>query len=284
MRPSVTGTPFLQFREAGYWNVAPPSSGNPFRQPFCCPFSVHFGLPCPVEGVAPDNPQPPPDSGRKSAAFWPLYAAERSPGILKQLQRWQRLGKEVGTPAPLGNPVAMVEWYGQMRRAGHITHVCPSVLTEAAAKYSTTTPDLAAPKTPKTTQNAQLPLPGIPTGPPEILTPKRRLEALEDEEARLHRRYVEVLSRGGTDSELDVHRARWAEMSELVVQTRQRLEKSRDILDPSEVNTALPAFFTALMQAVVRELAADFPADKVKEAVRRAWKRAPDNVAQLLAA
>jgi hypothetical protein len=247
--------------------------------------SVHFlsisGLPCPVGGVAPDNPQPPPDSGRKSAAFWPLYAAERSPGILKQLQRWQRLGKEVGSPAPLGDPVAMVEWYGQMRRAGHITHVCPSVLTEAAAKYSTTTPAAAAPAS---RPAAQLPLPGIPTGPLEVLTPKRRLEALEDEEARLHRRYVEVLSRGGTDSELDVHRARWAEMSELVVQTRQRLEKSRDILDPSEVNTALPAFFTALMQAVVRELAADFPADKVKEAVRRAWKRAPENVAQLLAA
>jgi hypothetical protein len=95
---------------------------------------------------------------------------------------------------------------------------------------------------------------------------------------------VEALSKNATDSELDMHRERWKEMSELVVQTRQRLEKSRDILDPSEVNTALPAFFTALMQAVVRELVADFPADKVKEAVRRAWKRAPENVSQLLAA
>jgi len=234
-----------------------------------------------VGGVEPANSPPPPDSGRKSAAFWPLYAAERSPGILKQLQRWQRLGKEVGTPAPLGDPVAMVEWYGQMRRAGHITHVCPSVLTQAAAKYSVTTQTPAAPVS---RPAAQPPPPASPSGPLEVLTPKRRLEALEDEEARLHRRYVEVLSRGGTDSELDVHRARWAEMSELVVQTRQRLEKSRDILDPSEVNTALPAFFTALMQAVVRELVADFPADKVKDAVRRAWKRAPENVAQLLAA
>lgn len=253
-------------------------------QPKCapdfCPFSVHFSLTRLVGGVASDNPQPPPDSGRKSAAFWPLYAAERSPGILKQLQRWQRLGKEVGTPAPLGDPVAMVEWYGQMRRGGHITHVCPSVLTEAAARYSTAAPAAAAPAT---RPAAQLPLPGIPTGPLEVSW-RRRLEALEDEETRLHRRFVEALSRNATDSELDMHRERWKEMSELVVQTRQRLEKSRDILDPSEVNTALPAFFTALMQAVVRELVADFPADKVKQAVRRAWKRAPENVAQLLAA
>jgi hypothetical protein len=210
-----------------------------------------------------------------------LYAAERSPGILKQLQRWQRLGKEVGTSAPLGDPVAMVEWYGQMRRAGHITHVCPSVLSEAAAKYSVATP---APAAPVSRSPSQPPLPGIPTGPLEVMTPKQRLQALEDEETRLHRRFVEALGRNATDSELDMHRERWKEMSELVVQTRQRLEKSRDILDPSEVNTALPAFFTALMQAVVRELVADFPADKVKEAVRRAWKRAPENVAQLLAA
>ncbi len=73
-------------------------------------------------------------------------------------------------------------------------------------------------------------------------------------------------------------------MSELVVQTRQRLEKSRDILDPSEVNAALPAVFSALMQAVVRELVTEFPPDKVKQAVRRAWERAPANVTQLLSA
>jgi len=238
-------------------------------------------LPRPVRGVAPDNPNPPPDSGRKSAAYWPLYATERTPGVLKQLQRWQRLGVKVGSPAPLGDPVAMVEWYGQMRRGGHLTHVCPAVLTEAAAKHSATTHRPAAP-------------PRAPQPPPpstgnlfpaeEVLTPKRRLEQLEDEETRLHRRYIDVLTRGGSDAELDLHRERWAEMSELAMKTRQRLEKSRDILDPSEVNAALPAVFAALMHAVVRELSAVFPPDKVVAAARRAWERAPDNVTQLLAA
>jgi hypothetical protein len=73
-------------------------------------------------------------------------------------------------------------------------------------------------------------------------------------------------------------------MSELAMKTRQRLEKSRDILDPSEVNAALPAVFAALMHAVVRELSASFPPDKVVAAARKAWERAPDNVTQLLAA
>jgi hypothetical protein len=191
----------------------------------------------------------------------------------------------------------MVEWYGQMRRAGHLTHVCPAVLTQAAARHSRgaahsksngdpvrrhAVPDSS--KAVPETQQAGLPLPVAPLPADEVLTPKRRLQALEDEEVRLHRRYIDVLSRGGTDSELDVHRERWKEMSELVVQTRQRLEKSRDILDPSEVNAALPAVFSALMQAVVRELVVDFPADKVKDAVRRAWERAPANVTQLLSA
>jgi hypothetical protein len=265
-----------------------------------------FGLSCPVESVDHATPKslPPADSGRKSAAFWPLYAEERTPGILKQLQRWLRLGKEAGIPAPLGDPVAMVEWYGQMRRAGHLTHVCPTVLTQAAARHSSATAPSkshgddrkshgdrsrchAVPNSSKAvpeTQQAGPPLPVAALPADEVLTPKRRLQALEDEEVRLHRRYIDVLSRGGTDSELDVHRERWKEMSELVVQTRQRLEKSRDILDPSEVNAALPAVFSALMQAVVRELAVDFPADKVKQAVRRAWERAPANVTQLLSA
>jgi hypothetical protein len=245
------------------------------------------GLSRPVGGVVPDDSNPPPDAGRKSAAFWPLYAEERTPGVLKQLQRWQRLGVKVGTPAPLGDPVAMVEWYGQMRRAGHLTHVCPGVLTQAAARHSATQHRPATPpRAPQAPAASQPPPPqqGFLLAPEEVLTPKRRLEQLEDEEARLHRRYIEVLTRGGTDAELDLHRERWAEMSELAMKTRQRLEKSRDILDPSEVNAALPAVFSALMQAVVRELSASFPADKVIEAARRAWERAPANVTQLLAA
>ncbi len=265
-----------------------------------------FGLSCPVESVDQATPQSPPpaDSGRKSAAFWPLYAEERTPGILKQLQRWLRLGKETGIPAPLGNPVAMVEWYGQMRRAGHLTHVCPAVLTQAAARHSRASAPSKShgdsqkshgdPSRCHAVPDSRKAVPDpMPPGPPppvahlpadEVLTPKRRLQALEDEEVRLHRRYIDVLGRGGTDSELDVHRERWKEMSELVVQTRQRLEKSRDILDPSEVNAALPAVFSALMQAVVRELVTEFPPDKVKQAVRRAWERAPANVTQLLSA
>ena len=245
-----------------------------------------------------DTPKPdlPADSGRKSAAFWHLYANERSPGILKQLQRWHRLGKETGIAAPLHDPVAMIEWYGQMRRAGHLTHVCPAVLTQAAARFSRAAQPVQAPAQPVQPPAKDAKPPAVPksrkavpdhapqTLPDDILTPKQRLQALEAEEVRLHRRYIEVLSRGGTDSELDIHRERWAEMSELVVQTRQRLEKSRDLLDPSEVNGALPAVFAALMQAVVRELSVELPADKVITAVRKAWKRAPENVTQLLSA
>ncbi len=119
--------------------------------------------------------------------------------------------------------------------------------------------------------------------PAEDLTPKRRLERLEEEEARLHGRYLEVLAKNGTDAELDVHRARWSDMSALVVQTRQRLEKSKDLLDPAEVNSALPAVLSALMQAVVKELSFEFPGEKVIAAAKRAWERAPANVAQLLA-
>jgi hypothetical protein len=190
----------------------------------------------------------------------------------------------------------MVEWYGQMRRAGHLTHVCPAVLTQAAARFSRAAQPVQAPALPVQPPAKEAKPPTVPksrkavpdsappTLPDDILTPKQRLQALEAEEVRLHRRYIEVLSRGGTDSELDIHRERWAEMSELVVQTRQRLEKSRDLLDPSEVNGALPAVFAALMQAVVRELTGEFPADKVLAAVRRAWKRAPENVTQLLSA
>jgi hypothetical protein len=260
-------------------------------------FVSSFGLSCPVDIVEPATSKPTqtPDSGRKSAAHWALYADERTPGILKQLQRWHRLGKETGIPAPMHDPVAMVEWYGQMRRAGHLTHVCPAVLTQAAARHSRASQPVKSPAKDAKSHAVQAPRAAAPdsqTDPPaaahlpagEVLTPKQRLQALEDEEVRLHRRYIEVLRRNGTDSELDIHRERWAEMSELVVQTRQRLEKSRDILDPSEVNGALPAVFSALMQAVVRELTADFPADKVIAAVRRAWQRAPDNVSQLLTA
>lgn len=231
---------------------------------------------------------------RGTAAVALLYAPTESGDILRRLQRWKRAGAEAGKPAPLGDPVAMVEWYAEMRRAGHFKQICPDILLDAAARHSRppASAELPAAAQPVALDPAPAPVtpptappPSPPAGhlPAEDLTPKRRLERLEEEEARLHRRYLEVLAAKGTDAELDVHRTRWSEMSTLVVQTRQRLANSKDLLDPAEVNSALPAVLSALMQAVVKELSFEFPGEKVIAAAKRAWERAPANVAQLLA-
>ena len=223
-----------------------------------------------------------------------LYAPTESGDILRRLQRWKRAGAEAGKPAPLGDPVALVEWYAEMRRGGHFKQVCPDILLAAAARHSRppTAAESAPAAHPLAPEQSPAPSPPPVASPPpatnvalpaEDLTPKRRLERLEEEEARLHGRYLEVLAAGGTDAELDVHRARWSDLSALVVQTRQRLEKSKDLLDPAEVNSALPAVLSALMNAVVKELSFDFPVEKVVAAAKRAWERAPANVAQLLA-
>lgn len=221
-------------------------------------------------------------SGRGAAAYVLLYADAYSEAVERRLQRWRKLGAEIGIPAPLGDPVALLQWYEAARAAKHLKHAPPDLLLEAAAKAQNPPPSPTPPASPATD--------APPAGAAETdytaeeLSSRSVLARLQDDEARLHRRYLAAVEAKASDAELDGHRRRWSEASELLIMQKARAEKMRELLDPADVNSAIGRFFPALAQALVSGLSAHVPADVAAAAVRDAFSRTPASLESLLAA
>jgi hypothetical protein len=220
--------------------------------------------------------------GRGAAAYVLLYADAYSEAVERRLQRWRKLGAEIGIPAPLGDPVALLQWYEAARAAKHLKHAPPDLLLEAAAKAQAPPPSPPASLSPATDAAPPANIEDDYTA--EELSSRSVLARLQDDEARLHRRYQTAVAAGSSDAELDVHRRRWSEASELLIMQRARAEKMRELLDPADVHSAIVRFLPALAQALVSGLSAHLPADVAAAAVREAFGKTPATLESLLAA
>jgi hypothetical protein len=221
---------------------------------------------------------------RGTAAYLHLYCEERSLAVERRLQRWRKLGAEQGIPAPLGNPEQMIVWYQQMREAGHLKHAVPEILIEAAARASAP-PAQSAPAPAAAVADPMPPPPPPVLDAPEVdLSTRSVIARLQDDEARLHQRYLQAVATGESEAAQEVHRRRWSEASELLIMQRSRAEKMRELLDPAEVNSALVRFLPALAQSIVAGLVPHVPRDVAVEAVRSAFAASPDTIEHLLVA
>lgn len=231
---------------------------------------------------------PVPIHSRGVAAYVGLYCEDGDPtgATTRRLQRWRKLGAENGQPAPLGDPSAMIGWYESMRGAGHIKHSLPDMLLDAAARAS-------APPT----VNESLTVGVEATADPQPAAASEEedmdgadystrsvIARLQQDEARLHRRYQQAVAAGAPEAEQEVLRKRWSEASELLIMQRARAEKVRELLDPLEVNSALVRFLPALASSLVAGLAPYLPADQAAAAVRAAFAAAPNRIEEFLAA
>lgn len=226
-------------------------------------------------------------TGRGAMAHLGLYADGPNQAVERRLQRWRKLGAEVGSPAPLGDPVAMVTWYEAMRAAKHLKHSVPDLLLEAAARATAPPEPPAPPVRPLDPPMQSMPALAAPredAPSAEELSASSVLARLQDDEARLHRRYQQAVTSGASDAELDVHRRRWSEASELLVMQRGRAEKMRELLDPADVNSAIVRFMPALAQALVAGLSAHVSPEVATAAVRDAFGKAPATLESMLAA
>lgn len=231
---------------------------------------------------------PAPIHSRGVAAYVGLYCEDGDPtgATTRRLQRWRKLGAENGQPAPLGDPSAMIGWYESMRGAGHIKHSIPDMLLDAAARA-------AAPPEVKESLTAAVEVPADPLPAPACdeedmdgadYSTRSVIARLQQDEARLHRRYQQAVAAGAPEAEQEVLRKRWSEASELLIMQRARAEKVRELLDPLEVNSALVRFLPALANSLVAGLAAFLPAEQAAAAVRAAFAAAPNRIEEFLAA
>ena len=113
--------------------------------------------------------------------------------------------------------------------------------------------------------------------------PRQMLARLEEEEARLHRRYMDALKEGASDFDLDQHRNRWTETSNLLQLQRGRLDKSKTLLTPGEVNAAFQRLVVPLPAALERAFPQDLPPDTIRAAIRTAFQRLPATLEEMLA-
>lgn len=229
-----------------------------------------------------------PIHSRGVAAYVGLYCEDGDPtgATTRRLQRWRKLGAENGQPAPLGDPSAMISWYESMRGAGHIKHSLPDMLLDAAARST-------APRTVNDSLTVAVEAPADPVPAPASeeedmdgadYSTRSVIARLQQDEARLHRRYQQAVAAGAPEAEQEVLRKRWSEASELLIMQRARAEKVRELLDPLEVNSALVRFLPALANSLVAGLAPYLPADQAAAAVRAAFAAAPNRIEEFLAA
>lgn len=186
------------------------------------------------------------------------------------ITRWKNAGRKSKDPCPLGEPSRMPEWWARVSR----NPVPDSILSRAGVPVS--------------------PLPSQPVLPareyditPEDRDPRQMLARLEQEEARLHRCYMDALSFGGTDFELDQHRNRWTETSNLLQLQRGRVEKSKSLLDPGEVNAAFRRIVQPLPAALERAFPKEPPTagtwlETVRAAIRTAFAGLPASLEEVL--
>jgi hypothetical protein len=111
---------------------------------------------------------------------------------------------------------------------------------------------------------------------------------LEQEEARLHRRFLDALEEGEPEAELDRHRQRWTDTSNLLQLQRVRAEKSKDLLAPDEVDAAFDRIVRPLPEALERSFPKEPPPaaswmETVRVAIRTAFARLPDTFEEMLA-
>jgi hypothetical protein len=231
---------------------------------------------------------PAPIHSRGVAAYVGLYCVDGDPtgATTRRLQRWRKLGAENGQPAPLGDPSAMIGWYESMRGAGHIKHAIPDMLLDAAARASA--PPTINESLTVAVATAAEPLPA-PVAEDEDMdgadySTRSVIARLQQDEARLHRRYQLAVANGAPEAEQEVLRKRWSEASELLIMQRARAEKVRELLDPLEVNSALVRFLPALANSLVAGLAAYLPTEQAAAAVRAAFAAAPNRIEEFLAA
>ena len=230
-----------------------------------------------------------PIHSRGVAAYVGLYCEDGDPtgATTRRLQRWRKLGAENGQPAPLGDPSAMIGWYESMRGAGHIKHSLPDMLLDAAARASappTVNDSLTAAVEAAVKDSLTAPASEEEDMDGADYSTRSVIARLQQDEARLHRRYQQAVASGAPEAEQEVLRKRWSEASELLIMQRARAEKVRELLDPLEVNSALVRFLPALASSLVAGLAPYLPADQAAAAVRAAFAAAPNRIEEFLAA
>jgi len=180
----------------------------------------------------------------------------------------------------------MIGWYESMRGAGHIKHSLPDMLLDAAARASA--PPAVKDSLTAAVEAATDPQPALVCEEEDMdgadYSTRSVIARLQQDEARLHRRYQQAVAAGAPEAEQEVLRKRWSEASELLIMQRARAEKVRELLDPLEVNSALVRFLPALANSLVAGLAPYLPAEQAAAAVRAAFAAAPNRIEEFLAA
>jgi hypothetical protein len=209
-------------------------------------------------------------------------AAEFYGVSVKTIKRWVAAGRAHKDPPPLQTPAEMPAWAARMRalKVEGFKHRCPAEIENAAAVVAAASqpPEPAAPSPARRYDDIT----------PEEKNPRQLLARLEQEEARLHRRFLDALEEGEPEAELDRHRQRWTDTSNLLQLQRVRAEKSKDLLAPEDVDAAFERIVRPLPEALERSFPKEPPLaanwmETVRAAIRAAFARLPDTFEEMLA-
>jgi hypothetical protein len=201
---------------------------------------------------------------------------------VKTIKRWVAAGRIHTDPPPLQTPAEMPAWAARMRalKVDGFKHRCPTEIENAAAAAAAQPSESAATTTAPARRYDDITA--------EEKNPRQLLARLEQEEARLHRRFLDALEEGEPEAELDRHRQRWTDTSNLLQLQRVRAEKSKDLLAPDEVDAAFERIVRPLPEALERSFPKEPPpaaswAETVRAAIRAAFARLPDTFEEMLA-
>lgn len=201
--------------------------------------------------------------------------------VVRTLKRWKTVGKKAGVLPPLSRPEEMQVWYEGMVAAGHFKRGVPDVILRAAVMRRQE-------PVAKEEEKAARPAPEVSVDVAEM-SPRKMLERLEREEARLHGLYLQAVTDQKPQVEQDQARKRWADMSDLLQLQRTRISKNKELLDPEEVN----ASWRKLVEPLPEALLAAFPKtppeggswlETVRAAIQQAWARLPKALEDYLTA
>jgi hypothetical protein len=201
----------------------------------------------------------------------------------RTIRRWIDAGREGGEFPPLYSPAEMPAWWERMRAKQVFKHRVPQEIETAAA---------AARDQQGLTKSEGEPdkLPRRYEITPEEKRPDQLMARLEQEEARLHRRYLDALEEEADERDLDVHRRRWTEVSDLLQLQRVRYQKDRSLLSEEQVTAAFEQVVKPLPVALEKCLLRHPPAPDepwpvaVRRIVRAAFDCLPDTLEEMLTA
>jgi hypothetical protein len=200
----------------------------------------------------------------------------------RTIRRWIDAGREGNEFPPLYNPAEMPAWWERLRDRGVFKHRVPQEIEAAAAQARqdqslTKVPEPEADKPPRRYEITE-----------EEKRPDMLMARLEQEEARLHRRYLDALEEEADERDLDVHRRRWTEVSDLLQLQRVRYQKDRSLLSEEQVTLAFTLVVKPLPAALEKCLLRNPPRPDeswpaaVRRVVRSAFACLPDTLEEML--